>query len=74
MSMTHLTKSQKAVLKILLNSSRRGLTPKEILCRAGYAQRTVRYALRKLLSLGIIRKVPDISRDMRTSLYIPVYL
>ena len=68
-SMIHLTRSQKAVLKVLQKGPKRGLTPKEIIGAVGYARRTVRYALRKLLNLGIVKKVPDINRDMRTYIY-----
>jgi len=69
--MLHLTKSQKAVLRVLKRGPKRGLTPKEIIGAVGYARRTVRYALSRLLSFGIVKKVPDISRDMRTYVYTP---
>jgi len=64
-----MTKSQRAVLRILRRGPRCGLTPKEIIGVAGCARRTVGYALKRLLNLGLVQRVPDINRDMRTYIY-----
>lgn len=67
--MLGMTKAQKVVFKILQKAPKRGLTPKEIIGVVEYAPRTVRYALKKLLKLGILKRVPDIQNDMRTNFY-----
>lgn len=64
-----LTKSQKRVLNLLRRSSKKGMTPKRIIEELSYAPRTVRYALRRLLKLGLLKKVPNLQEDMRTLLY-----
>lgn len=67
--MLDLTKAQKAVFKILQKAPKRGLTPKEIIGVVECAPRTVRYALKKLLRLGVLKRTPDIQNDMRTNFY-----
>ncbi len=46
-----------------------GLTTKEVLVRVNYASRTVRYALKRLVALQLIRKLPYL-QDMRQSKYL----
>ncbi len=65
-----LTKSQKKVLAILRESGKDGVTPKELMDQVAFAPRTVRYALRRLLSKKLIRRIPCLL-DMRQWIYIP---
>lgn len=44
------------------------LTPLEITKRTELAPRTVNFALRKLLKLNIVKKIPNL-RDMRSPIY-----
>lgn len=44
------------------------LTAKDILRQCNLAPRTVRYALKKLLDGGLIRRLPNLS-DMRQNIY-----
>lgn len=67
--MLSMTKSQKTIFKLLQKAPKRGLTPKEIIGVVEYAPRTVRYVLKRLLDLDILKRVPDIQNDMRTSFY-----
>jgi len=60
--------SARYIFEILLESEE-GLTTKDILSRVGYASRTVRYALKKLVAIGLVRKLPYLL-DMRQSRYI----
>ena len=43
-------------------------TPKEILAQTSYAPRTLRYALKKLLELHLIKKTPNFE-DLRQNYY-----
>ena len=43
-------------------------TPKEILSKTSYAPRTLRYALKKLLELNLIKKIPNFE-DLRQNYY-----
>jgi DNA-binding MarR family transcriptional regulator len=54
------------VLRILKNSG--PLTPKDISGETTFSSRTVRYALKILLKLGLIRKLPNL-RDARQFIY-----
>ncbi len=45
------------------------MTTKEVLSRVNYASRTVRYALKRLTALELVRKVPYLL-DMRQSKYL----
>jgi len=60
--------SARHVFEILLKCEE-GLTTKDILSRVDYASRTVRYALKKLVATGLVRKLPYLL-DMRQSRYI----
>jgi predicted transcriptional regulator len=53
----------------ILEKSDEGLTTKDILSRVDYASRTVRYALKKLVATGLVRKLPYLL-DMRQSRYL----
>ncbi|MFQ6123350.1 MAG: helix-turn-helix domain-containing protein [Candidatus Heimdallarchaeota archaeon] len=53
----------------ILAAEEKGLTTKEVLNRVDYASRTVRYALKRLLSVGLVRKIPYLL-DMRQSKYL----
>ncbi|MFQ6124930.1 MAG: winged helix-turn-helix domain-containing protein [Candidatus Heimdallarchaeota archaeon] len=59
--------SAREIYKILVDEG--PMTTKEVLSRVNYASRTVRYALKKLISLGLVRKVPYLL-DMRQSKYL----
>lgn len=65
-----LTKSQKIVLDILRKEGRKGVTPKQLLDKVSFAPRTVRYALRKLLKLKLVKRLPCLA-DMRQHIYLP---
>ncbi len=65
-----LTKSQAIVLDILRTSGRKGITPKQLLDKVSFAPRTVRYALRKLLKMKLVKRVPCL-QDMRQFIYVP---
>lgn len=52
----------------ILAAEEKGLTTKEVLNRVDYASRTVRYALKRLLTMGLVRKIPYLL-DMRQSKY-----
>jgi DNA-binding MarR family transcriptional regulator len=65
-----LTKSQVVVLDILRTKGRKGITPKQLLDTVSFAPRTVRYALRKLLRMNLVKRVPCL-RDMRQFIYVP---
>ncbi len=65
-----LTKSQMIVLNILRKQGKNGVTPKQLLDKVGFAPRTVRYALRKLLKKQLIKRVPCL-QDMRQWIYVP---
>ncbi len=54
---------------LLLVTEKKGLTTKEVITRVTYASRTVRYALKQLVTMGLIRKIPYL-RDMRQSKYL----
>lgn len=54
---------------LILAAEKKGLTTKEVLNRVNYASRTVRYALKKLLAIGLVRKIPYLM-DMRQSKYL----
>lgn len=58
--------SAQEIYKILIIEG--PMTTKEVLDRVNYASRTVRYALKKLISLELVRKVPYLL-DMRQSKY-----
>ena len=66
----HLTKSQTMVLAVLRENGLDGITPKEILEKVTFAPRTVRYALRKLLKLQLVIRLPCL-QDMRQHMYVP---
>ena len=66
----NLTKSQAAILKILHNKGKNGITPKELVNDVSFAPRTVRYALRTLLKKNLIKRKPCLM-DMRQWVYIP---
>jgi len=68
--MAKLTKSQQIILAVLRENSN-GMTPKEILNRVDFAPRTVRYALRKLLSRRLVTRVSCL-QDMRQYIYMPL--
>jgi len=53
----------------ILADEEKGLTTKEVLNRVDYASRTVRYALKRLLTMGLVRKIPYLL-DMRQSKYL----
>ena len=59
--------SAQEIYRILINEG--PMTTKEVLIRVNYASRTVRYALKKLIALGLVQKVPYLI-DMRQSKYI----
>ncbi|UCE11606.1 MAG: MarR family transcriptional regulator [Candidatus Thorarchaeota archaeon] len=65
-----LTKSQSIVLDLLRSNGNKGTTPKQLLDKVSFAPRTVRYALRKLLKLKLVKRVPCL-QDMRQHVYIP---
>ena len=65
-----LTKSQVVVLDILRTKGRTGITPKQLLDTVSFAPRTVRYALRKLLRMNLVKRVPCL-QDMRQFIYVP---
>jgi len=64
-----LTNSQKCVLGIVNKNA--GLTPREITKLSGFATRTVRYAVRKLLRLNLICSVVNLE-DTRQNKFYPV--
>jgi len=68
--MPNLTKSQQVILEVLQTKGIDGITPKEILAEVDFAPRTVRYALRKLLRMNLIRRIPCL-QDMRQHIYVP---
>ncbi|MCK5150612.1 MAG: MarR family transcriptional regulator [Candidatus Thorarchaeota archaeon] len=70
LSKIKLTKSQYIVLNILRKQGKNGVTPKQLLSEVGFAPRTVRYALRKLLKKQLIKRVPCL-QDMRQWIYVP---
>ncbi|MFQ5819642.1 MAG: ArsR family transcriptional regulator [Candidatus Heimdallarchaeota archaeon] len=53
---------------LILAAEEKGLTTKEVLNRVTYASRTVRYALKRLLAMKLVRKLPYLM-DMRQSKY-----
>ncbi|MFX0201233.1 MAG: winged helix-turn-helix domain-containing protein [Candidatus Hodarchaeota archaeon] len=59
--------SAQEIYQILIDEG--PMTTKEVLNRVNYASRTVRYALKKLISLELVRKVPYLL-DMRQSKYL----
>ena len=59
--------SAQEIYQILIDEG--PMTTKEVLSRVNYASRTVRYALKKLTSLELVRKVPYLL-DMRQSKYL----
>lgn len=59
--------SAQEIYNILINEG--PMTTKEVLGRVNYASRTVRYALKRLISLGLVRKIPYLL-DMRQSKYL----
>ncbi|MHA1959219.1 MAG: MarR family transcriptional regulator [Candidatus Thorarchaeota archaeon] len=65
-----LTKSQSIVLDLLRSNGNKGTTPKQLLDKVSFAPRTVRYALRKLLKLNLVKRIPCL-QDMRQHVYIP---
>ena len=65
-----LTKSQREVLSILQNGESDGMTPSQIIGQVTFAPRTVRYALRKLLRLELVKRYPCLE-DMRQFIYVP---
>ncbi|TFG13357.1 MarR family transcriptional regulator [Candidatus Thorarchaeota archaeon] len=65
-----LTKSQRVVLDILRTDGKDGITPKQLLDEVSFAPRTVRYALRKLLKMKLVKRVPCL-QDMRQFIYVP---
>ena len=64
-----LTKSQEVILGVVKQYSETWITPKEISQRVKYADRTIRSALKRLISLGILKRIPHINKDMRSYLY-----
>ena len=68
--MAKLTKSQSVVLEVLRTKGIDGITPKQILDEVDFAPRTVRYALRKLLQMQLVKRIPCL-QDMRQYIYIP---
>ncbi|MHA2213937.1 MAG: MarR family transcriptional regulator, partial [Candidatus Thorarchaeota archaeon] len=64
-----LTKSQSIVLDLLRSNGNKGTTPKQLLDKVSFAPRTVRYALRKLLKLNLVKRIPCL-QDMRQHVYI----
>ena len=66
-----LTRSEKTVLSILRGSESRGLTPGQIIGEVSFAPRTVRYALRKLLEMKLVKRYPCLE-DMRQYVYMPI--
>lgn len=68
--MPRLTKSQKVILRVLQEKGVDGITPKEILSEVDFAPRTVRYALRRLLQMNLVRRIPCLA-DMRQYIYVP---
>ena len=54
---------------VILLEEENGLTTKELLEKVDYASRTVRYALKKLVATGLVRKLPYLM-DMRQSKYL----
>ncbi len=64
-----LSPSAQEIYNILININEGPLTTKEVLGRVKYASRTVRYALKRLISLGLVRKIPYLL-DMRQSKYL----
>ncbi|MFQ6124894.1 MAG: winged helix DNA-binding protein [Candidatus Heimdallarchaeota archaeon] len=53
---------------LLLAAEENGLTTKEIVRRVTFTSRTVRYALKKLLAMGLIQRSPYLL-DMRQFKY-----
>ncbi len=64
-----MTRSERIVLKVI--TERGSVNSKELPKLTQLAHRTVNLATRKLLSKGLIRKVPNLL-DMRTVIYVPV--
>jgi hypothetical protein len=65
-----LTRSERTVLSILRGSESKGLTPGQIIGEVSFAPRTVRYALRKLLEMKLVKRYPCL-QDMRQYVYLP---
>ncbi len=65
--MNRLPPSAREIYQILAVEEK-GLTTKEVLNRVTYASRTVRYALKRLLAMKLVRKLPYLM-DMRQSKY-----
>ncbi len=65
--MNRLPPSAREIYQILADEEK-GLTTKEVLNRVNYASRTVRYALKRLLAMKLVRKLPYLM-DMRQSKY-----
>jgi DNA-binding MarR family transcriptional regulator len=65
-----LTNSQRTVLSILQDGQSDGMTPSQIIGKVSFAPRTVRYALRKLLSMKLVKRYPCLE-DMRQFIYMP---
>lgn len=65
-----LTNSQRTVLSILRDGESDGMTPSEIIGQVSFAPRTVRYALRRLLSMKLVTRYPCLE-DMRQFIYMP---
>jgi DNA-binding MarR family transcriptional regulator len=64
-----LTKSQRIVLDVLRNQG--ASTPTQLLSLCPYSPRTVRYALRRLMKMNLVRQIPCL-QDMRQHVYISV--
>ena len=65
-----LTKSQRLILSVLRKQGKKGITPKQLLDSVPFAARTVRYALRKLLTMKLVKRIPHLG-DMRQYIYTP---
>lgn len=65
-----LTKSQQLILSVLRKKGKKGITPKQLLDSVPFAPRTVRYALRKLLMMKLVKRIPHLG-DMRQYIYTP---
>jgi len=66
-----LTKSQRIILELLQDKGANGITPKQIFGEVHLAPRTVRYALRKLLQMNLVKRIPCL-QDMRQYIYMPL--
>ena len=63
-----LPKLSPSALEIYIILKEGPFTPKDILCRTNLSPRTLRYALKKLLGLNLVRKFPNF-QDLRQNYY-----